>query len=137
MGWHIVDGPQVGHWVAKQTEGAYFAEKSQAIGLNRDGETVAGVIYENWNGRSIVCHIAFLGRLTPLFLYTVFKYPFITCNVLKIIAPITSTNDKALKVVQKMGFVEEARITNAGPTGDIVFMTLARESCRFLGGRYG
>jgi len=32
-----------------------------------------------------------------------------------------------------MGFVEEARIKDGAPNGDIIFLTLAREKCRFLG----
>ena len=137
MGWHIIDGEPVGRWVAAQTGGAYFAEKSQAIGLVRDGQLTAGVIYENWNGKSIICHIAFLGRLSKEFLGLVYRYPFLTCGAEKIIAPITSNNAAALRLVQKMGFTEEARLTDAAPGGDVVFLTLARDKCRFLGDRYG
>jgi hypothetical protein len=32
-----------------------------------------------------------------------------------------------------MGFVEEARVKDAVPNGDIIFLTLAKENCRFLG----
>jgi hypothetical protein len=32
-----------------------------------------------------------------------------------------------------MGFAEEARVKNAAPDGDIIFLTLAKENCRFLG----
>jgi len=32
-----------------------------------------------------------------------------------------------------MGFVEEARLKDASLDGDIIFLTLARENCRFLG----
>ena len=137
MGWHIETGPKVGQWVATQIDGGYFAERSEAIGLERDGELIAGVIYENWNHRSIVCHIAFLGRLTTAYLAAVFHYPFEVCDVEKIIAPIRGDNHRAMALVQNMGFLEEARITDATPTGDLVFFTLTREKCRFLGGRYG
>lgn len=137
MGGHIINGDAVGRWVAAQTGGAYFAEKSQAIGLVRDGSLVAGVIYENWNGKSIICHIAFLGRLSKEFLGLVYRYPFVTCGVAKIIAPIASDNVAAMRLVQKMGFTEEARLTDATPGGDVVFLTLARDKCRFLGDRYG
>jgi len=39
--------------------------------------------------------------------------------------------------VRKMGFTEEARIKNADTDGDIVFLTMTRDACRFLGHRYG
>ena len=44
---------------------------------------------------------------------------------------------KALKVVSKMGFTEEARLKDADTNGDIVFLTMTRDACRFLGHRYG
>ena len=137
MGWHITSGPAVGEWVCEQTGGGYHAERSNAIGLRKGDQIVCGVVYENWNGRSIVCHIAFQDRLTPAYLAAVFDYPFNVCGVEKIIAPIGSKNVKALKVVSKMGFTEEARIKDADTDGDVVFLTLTRDACRFLGHRYG
>lgn len=137
MGWHIESSTEVGEWVCSQTGGGYHEARSNALGLRKDGELVAGVVYENWNGRSVVCHIAFQGRLTPAYLAAVFDYPFNVCGVDKIIAPVSSGNSKALKLVGKMGFTEEARIHNADTAGDIVFLTMARDSCRFLGKRYG
>lgn len=137
MGWHITTGDKVGEWVCDQTGGGYHHARSNAIGLEKDGEMVAGVVYENWNGRSIVCHIAVQGRMTPAYLAAIYDYPFNVCGVDKIIAPVSSGNGKAMKLVGKMGFTEEARIHNADTAGDIVFLTMARESCRFLEGRYG
>ena len=133
MGRHIAKGPAIGHWVAKRVDGGYFEERSQAIGLCKDDEIIAGVIYENWNQASIVCHIAIEGRMTKGYLKAIFAYPFEFCKVKKIIVPVSSTHAKSLKLVTKMGFVEEARVKDAAPDGDIIFLTLAREKCRFLG----
>ena len=91
------------------------------------------MIYENWNQASIVCHIAIEGRMTKGYLKAIFSYPFEFCKVKKIIVPVSSTHAKSLKLVTKMGFVEEARVKDAVPDGDIIFLTLAREKCRFLG----
>jgi len=137
MGWHITSGPDVGEWVCQHTGGGYHAERSNALGLKKGDELVCGVVYENWNGRSIVCHIAFLDRLTPTYLAAVFDYPFNVCGVDKIIAPVSSGNVKALKLVSNMGFTEEARLKDADTNGDIVFLTMTRDACRFLGHRYG
>lgn len=132
MGWRLVDGPTVGHWAAAHLKCGYFEERSQAIGLERNGDLIAGVIYEDWNGRSIVCHIVFSGRLTPTYLREVFRYPFVTCGVDKIIAPVSSANAKAARLVENMGFVEEARITGAAADGDMVLYTLTKQDCRFI-----
>ena len=137
MSFEISNSHQVGEWVAKRVRGGYWAERSQAIGLKRDGEIVAGVIYENWNHQSIVCHIAVEGRMTSAYLAAIFDYPFNVCQVQKIIVPVPSANGESVSLVQKMGFTEEARIKDAHPEGDIVFYVLARDACRYLRKRYG
>lgn len=137
MGWHIESSTEVGEWVCSHTGGGYYEARSNALGLRKDGKIVSGVVYENWNGRSVVCHIAFKSRLTPAYLAAIFDYPFNVCGVDKIIAPVSSGNSKALRLVGKMGFTEEARIHNADTDGDIVFLTMTRDSCRYLEPRYG
>ena len=136
MGWSIVTGPHVGHWVMSRTDGGYHADRSVAIGLEKDGELVAGTVYEMWNGRSVVCHITW-DQITPAYLAAVYDYPYNVANVDKIIGPISSKHTRALKLVTKMGFSEEARIKNAAPDGDIVFMTQTPDKCRYLEPRYG
>ena len=133
----ITSDHSAGHWVAKRTFGGYFEEKSRSLGLKKDGEFVAGVIYENFNRRSIMCHIAITGRMTPFFLFAIFDYPFNVCNVEKIIVPVTSNNLESLKLVKNMGFAEEARLKDADPRGDIILLTMLKKDCRFLGERYG
>jgi RimJ/RimL family protein N-acetyltransferase len=136
MGWHIVNGPHVGHWTAAQTDGAFWPERSVAIGLERDGRLVAGTIFELWNGRSIVCHIAWQ-KVTPTYVAAVYDYAYNVANVDKIIGPISSNHTRALNLVAKMGFSEEARIKDGAPDGDIVFMTQTPDRCRFIEARYG
>ena len=137
MGWRIVSGPHVGAWVTAQTEGAFDPNRSTAIGLEHDGKIVAGTVYENWNGRSVVCHIAW-ERVTPAYMAAVYDYAYNVANVDKIIGPISSNHTRALALVSKMGFSEEARIKGAAhDTGDIVLMTQTPDKCRYLEPRYG
>jgi len=133
----ITSDHAVGHWTAKQIKGGYFEERSRSIGLVRDGKFVAGVIYENWNGRSITCHIAVLGRLTKGYLAAIFDYPFNVCEIEKIIVPVDSANKKSVALVKKMGFAEEARVKDGMADGDLILFTLAKKDCKYLGGRYG
>lgn len=137
MGWNIVQGAEIGAWVAERIDGCYHSETSSAIGLQKDGKTIAGVIYENWNKASIFCHIAIEGRLTKEYLKAIFDYPFNVCKVKKIIVPVVSNHHKSIKLVKNMGFEEEARIAEGAEGGDIIFLTLTKENCRFLGVRYG
>lgn len=126
----------VGPWVARQISGSFHAETSEAIGLERGGKIVAGVIYEQWNHRSIVCHIAVHGLLTPTYLAAIFHYPFVHLGVSKIIAPIGESNVKSVRFVEKLGFKCEARLLDASPDGSLLLYTMGRE-CRYLGDRYG
>lgn len=137
MGRNLVIGPEVGHWTASRVEGSFWEDNSRAIGLAKDGELVAGAIYENWNGRSMVCHLAIEGRINREFLWTIFDYPFNQIGAQKIIAPVASSNAKSTNLVLNMGFVEEARLSDSHPTGDLVFFTMKKPGCRFLGVRYG
>ena len=137
LGWHIVQGAEVGVWVADRIAGEFYSETSSAIGLEKNGVIVAGVIYENWNRASIFCHIAIEARLTKAYLKAIFDYPFNVCNVKKIIVPVVSNHVKSIKLVTNMGFTEEARIVDGSQDGDIIFLTMTKENCRFLGVRYG
>lgn len=137
MGWNIVQGEEVGRWVAQRIAGEFYSETSSAIGLTKDGKIIAGVIYENWNRASIFCHIALEGRMTKAYLKAIFDYPFNVCNVKKIIVPVVSNHAKSIKLVTNMGFTEEARIKDGSENGDIIFLTMTKENCRFLGVRYG
>lgn len=141
LGWdlrNIVCGPVVGRWVAEQTNGSFSNETSTALGLQKEtGEIIAGVIYENWNKRSLVAHMAVTGRLTRAFIGAVFRYAYEQCGVNKVILPVSSGNDKSNRFVKHLGFREEARIKDADPLGDIIIYSLAKSDCRFLGATYG
>lgn len=130
-------GADVGHWVAQRVDGFYWEEQSAAIGLERDGRLVAGVIYEQWNGKSAVVHLAIEGRPSAEWLYAIADYPFRYQQAYKLIAPIASTNTRMLRLAEKIGFRTEAELRNAHPLGDIVLMTLVEPDCRLLKGRYG
>ncbi len=135
MGRNIISGPSVGEWVAVRIGGTYIPG-STAIGLEKDGEIIAGVTYESWNGKSIMAHMAVSGRLTPAFVAAIFDYAYKVCGVEKVILPVGSTNEKSIRLVENMGFSEEARIRDACPEGDILIYTLSKSACRFLGERF-
>lgn len=131
----IVSSKQtVAPWVAKKLFGRFNPD--EAIGLEKNGELVAGVIYENWNRRSIVCHIVIDGRMTPSYLAAIFHYPFMYLGVDKIIAPVAESNEESIKFVENLGFEREATLSDAHPDGAILLYTIKRTACRFIGERY-
>lgn len=128
----VVCGQPVTHWVAAAVGGHFDHAGSFAIGLERRGELQAGVIYENWNRASVMCHIRIDGRLTRDYLHKIFEYPFVKLEVCKIIAPVASHNMKCRGLVENMGFREEGRLQDCHPEGDMLLYTLRRDQCRFL-----
>lgn len=136
MSCSIESSSRVAVWTADQI-GCQFSVAYTGIGLIRDGRIEAGVVYENFNGASIMCHVAFSGRLTPQYLYAIFHYPFVVCAARKIIGPVASTNTAILRLLENMGFEQEAKLVAAHPKGDILIMTMERTRCRFIGERYG
>lgn len=133
----VLDKSIVGPWIAQQTRMIWKPEAAETIGLEKNGDLVAGVWYEDWNPQSITTHIAITGTITKRFLSVIFDYPFIQLGVQKIIAPVLEDNSDSIKLVTKMGFKEEARLQNVHPLGDMLFFILNKNDCKYLGVRYG
>lgn len=139
MAWNIVQGPDIGRWVAARCDGSYSPETCTAIGYQDDsGKIAAGVIYENCNGQSLVAHHAIAGRTSRAYWRAIFTYAFVTCGVHKIIGSCPSNHARADRIAKHMGFVEEARVRNAAPgPADLIIYTMEKAQCRFLGEDYG
>ena len=137
MGWRIENGAEIGQWVADKLGTVYSPEVSASIGLVKDEKIVAGVIYENWNRRSITAHMVVNGKLTRSFIFAIFHHAFVTCGVHKVICPVNNTNIKSNSLVKNMGFSAEGRLKDCSPDGDIILYTMQKSGCRFLGERYG
>lgn len=132
----IIDKSFVGPWVAEKCGTMWIPDGCETIGwITGDGLT-AGVWYKDYNGASIVAAIAISGPISRRFLWAIFDYPFNQLRVNKLICSIEDTNRKSLSLVKKMGFVEEARLTNAHPEGDLVLVTMTKEQCKYLKGKY-
>ena len=132
----IVFGEDVCQWVTDRTGGKYYGGSGQGIGLVKDGQLIAGVMYDNYNIQSVQMHVAAMpGRrwMTREYLRLCFVYPFGQLAVKKIIGLVDSTNADALRFDKHLGFVEEAVIREAGKYGDLHILTMTRQQCRFLG----
>ena len=132
----ITTGPEVARWVCKKLDSAY-QEGAQGIGLEKNGELVAGVCYDNWNKKSIMANIVIEKKITSEFLYSIFYYPFLQLGLEKIFCRINDTNKKSIRLCSKMGFEREATLSDAHPDGDLYLYTMKSANCRFTGERYG
>lgn len=127
-------GEDVCRWVAQRTGGKYYAESGQGIGWAKDGELIAGVLFDNFNGRSVQMHVAAIGKrwMTREYLRYCFRLPFAIWGVNKVIGLVDSTNTEAMSFDLHLGFVVEACIKDAGRFGDLFVLSMARDQCRFL-----
>ncbi len=114
-----------------------FIQGMQGIGLERDGELVAGILYEGYNFQSIWGHVAAEPGsrwLNKAFLTFCCNYAFKTCGVQMVLGYMEASNTHALRFAKHLGFKEESRITEAAPDGgDILILKMRREDCRYTG----
>ena len=132
------DANIIGPWVAERTGGSWTPGRGTAIGRVENGKILAGVLYEDWNGVNLVCHIAGEGNwANRQFLNVIFDYPFNQLKVKRLTAPIASTNAKSINLVTNMGFELECTLTQSTPDGDMFLFRMFRDECKYIRGNYG
>ena len=133
----VVDQPDwVGPWVCSRAGGFYIPGGAYALGVEENGELIAGVLYDHYYvGASIAMHIAAEpGKrwMTRENLRVAFGYPFEHLKVKKILGVVEESNITARKFDEHLGFILETRIKDACAGGDLLIYTMTREQCRFL-----
>ena len=127
------DAEIVGPWVSSKTKGDWCKGRGTAIGKVSDGKLTAGVLYEDFSGSNVVCHIAGEGYwASRAFLWLIFDYPFNQLKVKRITCPVYSTNEQSIRLVQRMGFKIEATLSQAIPGGDLILFCMFRNECKYL-----
>ena len=124
---------RVTQWVANRAD-ADPRMSVAAIGWLRDDDLTAGVFYEHFTGKSITATIAIANRavLAKEFLFEIFRYPFSRLGVWKIVAHVAESNYKSQAMLEKMGFVKEATITDYYADGDLFIYSMTKQQCRYL-----
>lgn len=120
--------------IAKAAGTFFNPDCDHCISRVEHGELLGGVIFTGYKVASIGLHAAgFAPRwLDRDMLWMTFHYPFEQLGVQKIVATIPTSNQKAVLFDRKLGFVEEARIKDLFPDGDLLIMTMTRDQCRWL-----
>ncbi|UGQ44973.1 GNAT family N-acetyltransferase [Massilia endophytica] len=130
---------RVGAFVSTILGGACWSSY-QAIGLEDEGQLIAGVVFDNYNGASVCMHVAALpGKrwLTREFLWYAFYYPFEELKVRRITGLVAEGNAAARKFDEHLGFRLETRLKDADPTGDLLVYCMTKADCRFLELKHG
>lgn len=136
----IVSGPEhyqrIADWLLERLGPGRKIHNYTAIGLERRGKLVAGVVYHDFSGDNICAGIAGEGKhwMTPEFLWFMFYYPFIQCNVKTITAYVERANIASQRFVEKLGFEFIYPKEHEGRQFRIYQMK--RENCRHLERRH-
>ena len=107
----------------------------KALGLERNGELVAGVLYEGYNGVNVWMHV----RAEPHrwfnyeFLRYCFTYPFEELGCARVSGFVEASNERARRFDERLGFEPEAVLKGAARDGgDVILYVMWRDKCRFL-----
>jgi len=111
-------------------------EGMEALGIERDGELVAGVLYEGFSDYNVWMHVAAVpgsGWLNRSTLRAFFGYPFNQMGVRRVSAYVNASNTVARRFDEHLGFKPEAILTGAAPDGgDVIIYSMWRKDCRYV-----
>lgn len=106
----------------------------RAIGLERDGELTAGILYENFNDSNVWCHIAAKPgghSMNRDFIRALFAYPFGQLGLRRMSAYVKESNHQVRGFMNNLGFRCEAVLEEAGDGGETMMIyCMKKEWCR-------
>lgn len=130
---------RVAEFVAARINMRRFLPDAHAIGLERSGRIIAGVVFEG-KGANMIVHVAFEGSrhwIMPSYVAACFHYPFIQQGCERLTGFVRSDNTDARRLDEHLGFRPIARRTNACPDGeDIIVYRMLKGECRYIEGKY-
>lgn len=99
-----------------------------------DDQLMGGVLFTDYNVVSMQIHVASFkpNWINKQLLWLTFDYPFNVCRVEKLLGLVPSANKPALDFDLHLGFVEETRVKDVFPDGDMVVLGMYRNQCKFL-----
>lgn len=123
-----------GYAIAKACNASYNSQMDQCISRSDDKGLLGGVLYQNYTGTSVNVHMAGFDPSWVIrdMIWVCFHYPFVQLNCRKMFGQVPASNVRALEFDRKLGFIEETRIKDVFPDGDLVVLSMKREDCKWL-----
>lgn len=122
-------------WALKRIGLSDFRRDAYSIGLERDGELVAVVVYDGFSECDCNMHIASDGTgkwMNKSLLLAAFAYPFAQLGLRRVTGLVPAKNTKALEFDKNIGFVVEGYHPNALHDDALISLGMLRENCRFF-----
>lgn len=126
-------------WAQARIGVSGFRRDAYTIGLERGGELVAVVVFDNFSDTDCNMHIASDGTrrwLSKELLVSAFSYPFIQLGLARVTGLVPASNAQALAFDEHLGFVREGYHPKAAAGEDMISLGLLREHCRFIPKEY-
>ena len=128
---------RVNNWIWKRVGRESPFEKYYAIGVERKGKLIAGVVFDGFasNTRcSMHCAGTEENWCNKELLYHCFNYAFNCAKCKVIINTVSTGNKKSLDFTKHIGFKQLGKpIKNGAVDGDLVILTMHRKDCKWLG----
>ena len=122
---------RVGRWMHQHGAGQW-RDGATCIGLERDGQLVAGTMYDWFNGASIYANIAIAGPVTREFLWFISYYPFMQLGAKVVLALIAENNQRSKDFVEQFGFSLLTVIPEADSSGSLLLYAIYADQCKWL-----
>ena len=126
---------EITNWVESQLRGTVSLRSGVAIGLQKDGELIAGCVYDNFRTHDIEMTFAASTPkwATPSNIGVFFVYPFVQLKLARVTAIAAKANKRARKMLERLGFQLEgvARRGMDGKKDACIYGMLASE-CKWL-----
>jgi RimJ/RimL family protein N-acetyltransferase len=115
--------------------GFIYGASDIVISRTERGELLGGVVLYDFTGRAVSMHVAGLAPnwIVKDLLWVVFHYPFVQLGCASIFCQIKSSNEKAIRFVDRIGFEPEVIIKDVFPGNvDLVVRRMYANTCRWL-----
>jgi RimJ/RimL family protein N-acetyltransferase len=129
------DTNRVAEWTLARLGAVWVPGTGQAIGLEREGQLVAGVVFEGWNGASVRMHVAAEPGsqwLNREYLHLCFWYVFEQLGCHTAIALVAESNSASRRFTTHLGFRLKATLEDCHPDGALLIYTMTKAQCKWL-----
>jgi hypothetical protein len=129
-------GPADWGWVQEQVPVLRVEDTAGIMAVDEDtNTTIAACIMDNFTNNSVQAHfmLTFNMVFRHGFMQEVYDYVFTHLGKKYMYGLVPSSNEKAVRINEHMGFTEKVRMPDAFADGvDYIVMELKKENCKYL-----
>lgn len=126
----------VANWVTDLIPHVSGFKDMAAIGVERAGHLIGGVVYHEYRGNDIQISCAATSQrwLTEGVLRALFVYPFITLGCDRVSSFTPKGNAHTRRFLEKLGFMEEGNMRRGFVGDDCILYGMLKEECKWIKG---